>query len=48
MIFSSFEGSLDLFTPSQSISVLRFIKQMFQVGMENAGKKLKQGSCSNG
>lgn len=29
-------GSLDLFTPSQSISVLRFIKQMFQTGMENA------------
>ena len=36
MIFRSFQGSLDLFTSSQSISVLGFIKQMFQIGMENA------------
>ena len=57
MMFSSFEGSLDLFPPSHSISQLRFVKQMFHIGTENAfwtcpyhenGKKLKQGSCSNG
>ena len=56
MIFSSFQGSLDFFTPSQSISVVRFIKQMFQIGMENAVRTCPyhekrernlQASCSN-